>query len=236
MGRTILKRPTTTASSKPSVSSETISTDSKVDQLTELVMMLSKKLEISNTTPQSKGKEIQPASTSSTKPKARSKSKLRCELCNHTTHSTDNCYRILFCMICKKEDHRTSDHGSYTSSVATNFKTQNFEYASGSQQTKRHKAKPLAPCLHYGSNDHLPDDCLMYPCCEICGDPSHDTSGHEKVIQARRGIPKSTPQSSSNKCKICGSPVHSTTDHNSIVQFKKTLRTKPTRKWVHKQN
>ncbi|GJZ03300.1 retrovirus-related pol polyprotein from transposon TNT 1-94 [Tanacetum coccineum] len=34
------------------------------------------------------------------------KPQLKCELCHYTNHSTDDCYRILYCMICKREDHR----------------------------------------------------------------------------------------------------------------------------------
>jgi hypothetical protein len=79
---------------------------------------------------------------------------------------------------------------------------------------------------------------MIKPCCDICGDPTHDSSGHEQVIQARRGIINPTPQltSSSPRCKVYGSTVHTTTDHGSISQFKKAIKAKPTRKWVHKKN
>jgi hypothetical protein len=113
-----------TDDSTTSVSNEAItdSPDSKYDQLAELVRKLS-------------DKEIKPTSSSSTKSKATSKPKMRCELCNYTTHTTDDCYRILFCMIYKKEDHRTSDHLSYTvSSGAVSYhNAQSLDYASGSK-------------------------------------------------------------------------------------------------------
>lgn len=241
-----MKRPITEVSvpnhdSTTSVSNEAItdSPDSKYDQLAELVRQLSGKIESSEKTPQPLGKETKPASSSSTKSKATSKPKLRCELCNYTTHTTDDCYRILFYMICKKEDHRTSDHLSYTvsSGVVSYYNAHPIDYASGSKQI-RQKAKPFSPCTHCGFNDHLPDDCLLYPCCDICGDPTHDSSGHEQVIQSSRGIIKPTPQPTSSppRCKVCGSTVHTTTDHGSISQFKKTIKAKPTRKWVHKKN
>lgn len=245
LGRTILKIPLTEVStpnddSTTSVSNEAItdSPDTKFDQLAELVRKLSENIESSEKKPQPLEKEIKPASSSSTKSKATSKPKMRSELCNYTTHTTDECYRILFCMICKKDDHRTSDHLSYTvsSSVVSYHNAQSHNYASGSKQI-RQKAKPFTPCTHSGFNDHLPDDCLMYPCCDICGDPTHDSSGHEDVIQSRRGITKPTQQSTSSpRCKICGSNIHTTTDHGSISQFKKAIKAKPTRKWVHKKN
>ncbi|PWA86471.1 copia-type pol polyprotein [Artemisia annua] len=147
--------------------------------------------------------------------------------------------RILFCMICKQEDHRTSDHLSYTTSLKAqaSYKAQAHKYASASKQTPKQKAKPFQPCTHCGFNDHHLVDCLMYPCCDICGDPSHDASGHDNVIKARRGLTTNTSQStessSSTKCKICGSSIHSTTDHESINKFKKSIRPKPTRKWRH---
>jgi hypothetical protein len=163
LGRTILKRQITEVSvhtddSTTSVSTEAIidNPDSKYDQLAELVRKLSEKTESFEKTPQPLGKEIKPASSSSTKSKATSNPKLRCELCNYTT---DDCYRILFCMICKKEDHRTSDHLSYTvsSGVVSYYNAQSLDYASGSKQI-RQKENPFSPCIHCGFNDYLPDD------------------------------------------------------------------------------
>ncbi|PWA72457.1 Integrase, catalytic region, Zinc finger, CCHC-type, Peptidase aspartic, catalytic [Artemisia annua] len=200
LGTTILKRPNSelnktipapTEVSTPSNSIEVKpdSTDSKYDQLAELVRKLSEK--------------------------------------------------ILFCMVCKQEDHRTSDHLSYTTSLKAqaNYKAQTHKYASAFKQTLKQKAKPFKPCTHCGFSDHHPIECLIYPFCDICGDPSHDASGHDNVVQARRGLTtnsaQSTESSSSTKCKICGSSVHSTTDHESINKFKKSIRPKPTKKWKH---
>jgi DNA-directed RNA polymerase subunit RPC12/RpoP len=133
-----------------------------------------------------------------------------------------------------------SDHNSHFASLKTQglYKAQGHQYASPSKQ--RFKAKLFLPCPHCGFNDHLPDDCMMNKCCNICGDPTHDDRGHDKVIQTRRGITPSTSQSTDSsstiKCKTCGSSVHSTSDHDSIAKFKKSLRTKPTRRWVNKKN
>ncbi|GJR65545.1 hypothetical protein Tco_0011610 [Tanacetum coccineum] len=53
--------------------------------------------------------------------------------------------RILYCMICKREDHRTSDHKMYTASLkrSENYKAQPYQYASSSKQIQRVKAKPF---------------------------------------------------------------------------------------------
>nr|GEV30728.1 retrovirus-related Pol polyprotein from transposon TNT 1-94 [Tanacetum cinerariifolium] len=58
----------------------------------------------------SKPKVQNTSSSKSLRPKPIQKPQLKCELCHYTNHSTDDCYRILYCMICKKEDHRTTDH------------------------------------------------------------------------------------------------------------------------------
>lgn len=157
------------------------STYSKFDQLAELVRKVSEKIE--STEKHSDSKSKQPTtSSSSSKPKSTSRPSVRCELCNYPNHSTANYYRILFCMICKQEDNRTSDHNSHTASLKAQglYKTQGYQYASSSKQ--RQKAKPFLPCPHCGFKDHLPNDCMMKNCCNICGDPKHDDRGHDKII------------------------------------------------------
>jgi len=80
----------------------------------------------------------------------------------------------------------------------------------------------------------------MDTCCDLCGDPTHDTSGHDEVIQARRGKNKSSSQSAESslaiKCKICGSSVHSTTDHKSLSTFKQAIKAKPSMKRGPRKN
>jgi hypothetical protein len=243
LGKTILKRPTPapTEHQTPSVTTEVKqeSTDSKVDQLAELVRMLSEKIESTGKPTDSKTPKSS-VSSSSSKTKTTHRPSGRCELCNYPNHSTDKCYRVLFCMICKQEDHRTCDHNSHIASVQARglYKNQGYQYATPTKQ--RLKAKPFLPCPHCGFNDHLPDDCLMNVCCNICGNPSHETKEHDKFIQSRRKLPINTSQppetSTSTTCNTCGSSGHTTSDHNSLAIFKKSLRTKPTRKWVNKKN
>ncbi|GJZ14997.1 retrovirus-related pol polyprotein from transposon TNT 1-94 [Tanacetum coccineum] len=113
--------------------------------------------------------------------------KLKCELYHYTNHSTDDCYRILYCMKCKREDHRTSDHEMYTASLkrSENYKALPYQYASPSKQILKAKAKPFPPCTHCGFNDHILDDYRNYTEYEICGSYDHFTSGHNCVIHIR---------------------------------------------------
>ncbi|GJY90922.1 hypothetical protein Tco_0506118 [Tanacetum coccineum] len=119
----------------------------------------------------SKSKAHNSGSSKSLKPKPIQKIQLKCELCNYTNHLTDDCYRILYCMICKKEDHRTSDDEMYTASLkrSENYMAQLYQYASPSKQILKAKAKPFLPCTHYGFNNHRPDDYRNYPECDTCG-------------------------------------------------------------------
>ncbi|GJX64077.1 hypothetical protein Tco_0298420 [Tanacetum coccineum] len=120
---------------------------------------------------------------------------------------------ILYYMICKREDHRTSDHEMYIAllKISENYKAQPYQYASSSKQILRAKAKPLPPCTHCGYNDHIPDDCRNYPECEIYGSYDHSTPGHNHVIQIRGGVIAESSQSN----------VHSTSDHNEFDHFKR---------------
>ncbi|GJU43767.1 hypothetical protein Tco_1201033 [Tanacetum coccineum] len=130
-----------------------------------------------------------PDASKPVRPKPLHKPKLKYELCNYTNHSTDDCYRILYSMKCKKEDHRTSNHEIYIASLknSQNYKAQLYHYASHSKQILKSKAKPYPPCTHCGFNDHCPDDCRNYPECEICESYDHFTLGHNCVIQVRGG-------------------------------------------------
>ncbi|GJW89349.1 retrovirus-related pol polyprotein from transposon TNT 1-94 [Tanacetum coccineum] len=108
----------------------------------------------------SKPNEKNPDSSKLVRPKPLQKPKLKCEFCNYTNHSTDDCYRILYCMKCKRENHRTSDHDMYIASLRSsqNYKAQPYQYASPFKQILKPKAKPYPPCTHCGFNGQLPDD------------------------------------------------------------------------------
>ncbi|GJW51142.1 retrovirus-related pol polyprotein from transposon TNT 1-94 [Tanacetum coccineum] len=144
------------------------------------------------------------------------------------TKVKDTEQEILYCMICKREDHRTSDHEMYIASLKRSEKAQPYQYASSSKQILRAKAKPFPPCTHCGFNDHMPDDCRNYPECEICGSYDHFTLGHNCVIQIRERVLAESSQSDESsigvKCNTCGSIVHSTFDHNEFDHFKRETR------------
>nr|GEY96334.1 retrovirus-related Pol polyprotein from transposon TNT 1-94 [Tanacetum cinerariifolium] len=69
--------------------------------------------------------------------------------------------RILYCMLCKREDHRTSDHEMYIVLLkrSKNYKSQPYQYASSSKQILKVKEKPFPPCTHCGFDDHRHGDC-----------------------------------------------------------------------------
>ncbi|GKC53154.1 hypothetical protein Tco_1075899 [Tanacetum coccineum] len=243
--------------------------ESKIDELTKLVQMLidekvnssqktqesnsqiqqtesSKSVDSSKMSQDSKPKVQNVGSSKSLRPKPIQKLQFKCELCD-TNHLTDDCYRILYCMICKREYHKTSDHEMYTTSLkrSENYKAQPYQYASSSKKILKAKAKHFPPCTHCGFNDHRPDDCRNYPECEICGSYYHFTSGYNRVIHIRGGILVESSQYSESsidvKCNTYGSIVHSITDHNEFDHFKRgekiqaTKAREPTKKWVHKK-
>ncbi|GJS23891.1 retrovirus-related pol polyprotein from transposon TNT 1-94 [Tanacetum coccineum] len=236
----------------PSVHTEVkdIKQESKLNELTKLVQMLIDEKVNSDQKTQESNSKIQKAESSKlvdsskisrdSKPKAHStssskllrpkliqKPQLKCELYHYTNHSTDDCYRILYCMICKREDHRTSDHEMYIASLkrSENYKAQPYQYASSSKQILRAKAKPFPPCTHCGFNDHIPNDCRNYPECEICKSYDYSTPRHNRVIQIRGGVLVESSQSNESsiriKCNTCGSTIHSTSDHNEFDHFKR---------------
>ncbi|GJZ49581.1 hypothetical protein Tco_0603771 [Tanacetum coccineum] len=131
-----------TKQTTPSVPTEVKDTkqESKLNALTKLVQMLidekvnsnkktqesnskiqktesSKLVDSSKISQDSKPKVQSTGSSKSLRPKLIQKPQLKCELCHYTNHSTDDCYRILYCMICKREDHKTSDHEMYIASL-----------------------------------------------------------------------------------------------------------------------
>ncbi|GJX99888.1 retrovirus-related pol polyprotein from transposon TNT 1-94 [Tanacetum coccineum] len=91
---------------------------------------------------------------------------------------------------CERTDHRTCDHPEYMSSMNMSQHLKGQGRSSLKSKTSR-PSKPFLPCIHCGFNDHLSDDCVNYPICDIYGSYDHDTH------------------------------VHTTTDHNDIEWFKR---------------
>ncbi|GJS49015.1 retrovirus-related pol polyprotein from transposon TNT 1-94 [Tanacetum coccineum] len=217
--------------------------ESKIDELTKL---LSKSVNSSKQSQDSKPNGKNPDLFKLVRPKPLQKLKIKCELCNYTNHSTDDYYRILYCVKCKREDHRTLDHDMYIESLRSsqNYKAQPYQYASPSKHILKSKTKPYPSCTHCGFNDHHPNDCRNYPECEICRSYDHFTSEHNRFIQIRGGVLAESSQSSESSigvsCTTYGSSIHSTTDHNDFENFKRGRKLQaakakePTKKWVHK--
>nr|GEX30350.1 retrovirus-related Pol polyprotein from transposon TNT 1-94 [Tanacetum cinerariifolium] len=138
----------------------------------------SKSVDSSRMSQDSKPKVQNTGSSKSLRPKPIQKPQLKYELCPYTNHSTNDCYRILYCMIFKKEDHRTSNHEMYIASLkrSENYKAQPYQYASSSKHILKANAKPFPPCTHYGFNDHKPDAYRNYLECEICRGKHHRAS------------------------------------------------------------
>ncbi|GJZ73398.1 hypothetical protein Tco_0637544 [Tanacetum coccineum] len=91
-----------------------------------------------------------------------------------------------------------------------------------SSRSKTSRPSKLFPsCIHYRFNDHLSDDYVNYPICDIGGSYDHDIHDHNRVISLRRGIKPRNPQQVTKSCETCGSTVHTITDHNDIEWFKK---------------
>ncbi|GJR91419.1 retrovirus-related pol polyprotein from transposon TNT 1-94 [Tanacetum coccineum] len=134
---------TETEPTTPSVPTEVKDTEqeSEINELTKLFQML---IDEKNT-----------SSSKSLRLKPIQKPQLKCELCHYTNHLTDDCYRILYYIICKREDHGTLDHEMYTASLkrSENYKAQPYQYASPSKQILKAKAKPIPPCTHCSFND-----------------------------------------------------------------------------------
>ncbi|GJZ38268.1 retrovirus-related pol polyprotein from transposon TNT 1-94 [Tanacetum coccineum] len=167
--------------------------------------------EVTNTEQESKLYELaklvqiqNSGSSKSLRPKPIKKPQLKCELCYYTNHSTDDCYMILYCMICKREDHRTSDHEMYIASLkrSENYKAQPYQYASPSKQILKAKAKPFLPCIQCGFNDHTLGDCRNYPECKICGSYDHFTSRHNRVIHVKGGVLAESSQSNESSIGV----------------------------------
>nr|GEU43839.1 hypothetical protein [Tanacetum cinerariifolium] len=207
---------------KPAVPTEVKDTkqESKLNELTKLVQMLiDEKVNPNQMTQESlKIQKTEPSkSIDSSKMSQDSKPKVQ------NTGSS----KILYCMICKREDHRTSDHEMNIAFLkkSENYKAQPYLYASSSKQILKVKAKPFPQCTHCGFNNHRPNYCRNYPECKIYRSYDHSTSRHNHVIHIRGGVLAESSQLNESsfgvKCNTCDSTLHSTSDHNEFDHFKR---------------
>nr|GEV56962.1 retrovirus-related Pol polyprotein from transposon TNT 1-94 [Tanacetum cinerariifolium] len=128
----------------------------------------------------------------------------------NTLLSMDEYADTLYCMICKKEDHKTSDHEMYIAYFkrTKSYMVQPYQYASTSKQILKAKEKPFLPCTYCGFIDHRPDDCRNYLECEIYRSYDHSTLGHNRVIHIRGGVLAESSQSNESSIETSKSNVH----------------------------
>ncbi|GJS40241.1 hypothetical protein Tco_0565284 [Tanacetum coccineum] len=85
--------------------------------------------------------------------------------------------KILYCMICKRGDHRTSDHEMYTASLkrSDNYKAQPYQYASPS------KGGVLVESSQSSESS-------IDVKCNTCGSIVHSTTDHNEFDHFKRGL------------------------------------------------
>ncbi|GJW79305.1 hypothetical protein Tco_0140987 [Tanacetum coccineum] len=93
---------------------------------------------------------------------------------------------------CERNDHRTCDHVEYMSTMNMSQHLKGQGGSSLRSKTPRPSKHFFPPCIHCGSSDHLSDDCVNYPICDICGSYDHDihvhnTTDHNDIEWFRRG-------------------------------------------------
>ncbi|GJY16848.1 hypothetical protein Tco_0387270 [Tanacetum coccineum] len=125
-----------TEQTTPSVHTEQ---ESKINELTKLVQMLIDENVNSTQKTQKSKSQIQQTESSKSVDSIKMSQDSKLKVQNSGTS------KILYCMICKKEDHRTSDYEMYNASLkkSENYKAQPYHYASSSKQILKAKAKPF---------------------------------------------------------------------------------------------
>ncbi|GKC68317.1 retrovirus-related pol polyprotein from transposon TNT 1-94, partial [Tanacetum coccineum] len=142
-----------------------------------------------------------------------------CDLCGLNNNLFENCYKVLFCKKYERTNHRTCDHAEYMSTMNMSKHLKKQGGSSSRSRTPRPSKHFFPPCIHCGFSDHLTNDCVNYPICDICGSYDHDRHGHNMIICLRRGIKPRNPQHVMKSCETCGSTIHTITDHKDIEWF-----------------
>ncbi|GJU59415.1 hypothetical protein Tco_1237181 [Tanacetum coccineum] len=74
---------------------------------------------------------------------------------------------------CEGTDHRTCDNAEYISTINMSQHLIGQGGSSSRFRTPRPSKHFFPPCIHYGFSDHLSDDCVNYPICDIYGIVKH---------------------------------------------------------------
>ncbi|GJW84837.1 hypothetical protein Tco_0157982 [Tanacetum coccineum] len=127
-------------------------------------------------------------------------------------------------------DHRTCDHAEYISTINMSQHLIGLGGSSSRSRNPRPSKHFFPPFIHCGFSDHLSDDCVNYPICDICGSYDHDTYGHNRIISIRRGIKPRNPQHCDIKKPIwylaSGCSRHMTGVKSSLHKYEKQPRPK----------
>ncbi|GKE57752.1 hypothetical protein Tco_1496937, partial [Tanacetum coccineum] len=152
------------------------------------------KLQISkNQSSHSKNSKSQHVPQNALQNRYKTQFKTGCELCRLNNHLSEHCYKVLFCKKYERTDHITCNNAEYMSTMNMSQHLKSQGGSSSKSTTPRPLKNFFPPCIHRMFNDHLSDDCVNYPICDIYGSYDHDTYGHNKVISLRRGIkPRNT--------------------------------------------
>nr|GEU29758.1 retrovirus-related Pol polyprotein from transposon TNT 1-94 [Tanacetum cinerariifolium] len=150
--------------------------------------------------------------------------KRSCDLCGLNNHLSENCYKVLFCKKCERTDQKTCDHAEYISTINMSQHLKSLGRSSSRSKYPRPSKHFFPPCIHCGFSDHLSNDCVNYPICDICGSYDHDIHGHNRIISLRRGIKPKNPKHVMKSYETCSSTVHTTSNHNDIEWFRRDLR------------
>ncbi|GJR60017.1 hypothetical protein Tco_1502179 [Tanacetum coccineum] len=121
----------------------------------------------------------------------------------------------------KKSCDITYDHAEYMSTMNMSQHLKSLGRASSRPNIPRLSKHFFPPCIHYGSIDHLSNDCLYNPICGVCGSYDHDTNGHNRIISLEREINPRNPQHAYKRCEAYDNSTHTITDHYDIEWFKR---------------
>ncbi|GKA98012.1 retrovirus-related pol polyprotein from transposon TNT 1-94 [Tanacetum coccineum] len=148
--------------------------------------------------------------------------KRSCDMYALNNHLSENCYKVLFCKKCEKTDHRTCNHAEYISTMNMSQHLKSPSRSSSRSKIPRPSKRLFLPCTHCEGIDHLSNECLYYPICELCKSYYHDTNGHNRIISLERESNPRNPQHAFKRWEACGSLTHPITDHYDIEWFKKS--------------
>ncbi|GJX92828.1 hypothetical protein Tco_0347414 [Tanacetum coccineum] len=139
-------------------------------ELNDLKLQISK-----NQSSYSKNNQPQQVPQNAPQNKYKTQFKRSCDMCGLNNHFSENCYKVLFCKKYERTDHKTCDHAEYISTKNMSQHLKSLGRSSSRPKNPRLSKHFFSSCIHCGFNDHLSNDCVINPICDICGSYDHDT-------------------------------------------------------------